>query len=993
MPVFLFSDIEGSTKKWEQHQDAMSRALVTHDDIIQKNVTKYGGEIIKHTGDGFFAVFEHGDPIRCALSIQKEIAGADWGPIGELRVRIALHAGYAEKRMNDYFGPVINRTARILGIAWGGQILATPEVLNSCSLPPEVVVKELGKHMLKDLGEPQLLYCITSPDLKIQEFPPLRSLTAHIHNLPVQSTPFLGREKELAEIEHLLQIPDCRLLTIIGPGGIGKSRLALQAAADMIEIFPQGIFVIPLAPLTSIESLISAVAEQIKFNFYSKQDPKTQLISYLSEKKMLLIFDNFEHIIEGASIITEILKNAPQVKIIVTSRQMLNLQGEWLHQLQGLEVPETETVDIENYSAVQLFLQSARRFKADFSPSEGDISYVIRICQLVSGIPLGIELASSWLRILSLEEITKEIEKSFDFLTSKIRDLPERHQSLRAVFEYSWQLLSNEEKKSLARLSVFPRKFSRDAAEKIAGATLSLLSLLIDKSLLIRDSSGYYEIIGVLRQYAREKLSEFPEEQTNTRNMFCEYYAEFISTVESEMQSNRVFEIASVVNRELDNIRAAWSTIIDQQNNRLIEKAVSGIFYIYDTNGWLKEGSEIFQKIIDRLEEERNESEKDAGSPLLGKLYTRQAMFLYQLGNYDRARELLNLSLKIARKYENKKEMGACYNTMGNISYMLSDFEHAKKMYNSWLEIATELNLQKGIAGAYNNLGVIAYRLREYEKAKDFFEKSRHIAEAIGYEKGIAFADTNIALVLHATGKHQEARKIFLEALKFDQKIGDKISIANTLNNLGLVYKALEEYDNARKVFEESLAIRRETGDRMGMTIAYVNLGELDYLQGEYEKALLQFQEWSKISKELKDSYSETASYVQIARTYLALENYELARKYYLDALHYMKTHHYSDYLHHIMFGFASILMHTTNKKLALELLYYIIDNEKSEKQLLKDAEKLRDVLVNEIAEKDRIIVQKNAKSSKGHKYIKVLSTIFQEKTARKKRTRRTGKN
>ncbi len=452
MPVFLFSDIEGSTKKWEQYKEEMSKALVVHDQIVQRNIRKYGGTIVKHTGDGFFAVFEDGDPITCAVSIQRDIEQIDWETIGELRVRMALNAGYAEKRENDYFGPVINRTARILAVAWGGQILATPEVLNSCPLPPDVVAKDLGKHMLKDLGEPQLIYCIMSPALKIQEFPPLRSLSTHIHNLPVQSTPFLGRERELSEIERLLQMPECRLLTIIGPGGIGKSRLALQAAADMIEIFPQGIFVIPLAPLTSVESLVSAIAEQIKFSFYSKQDPRAQLMNYLAEKKMLLIFDNFEHIIEGAGIIPEILQNASQVKIIVTSREMLNLQGEWLHQIQGLDVPTGETVDIGAYSAVQLFLQSARRFRTDFSPSEEEIGFIIRICQLVSGIPLGIELASSWLRILSLEEITKEVEKSFDFLASKMRDVPERHQSLRAVFEYSWKLLSSEEKKILARL-------------------------------------------------------------------------------------------------------------------------------------------------------------------------------------------------------------------------------------------------------------------------------------------------------------------------------------------------------------------------------------------------------------------------------------------------------------------------------------------------------------------------------------------------------------
>ncbi|MGB9720586.1 MAG: tetratricopeptide repeat protein [bacterium] len=977
MPIFLFSDIEGSTKKWEQYKEKMSNALLVHDEIFQRNIEKYGGKIIKHTGDGFFAVFEAGNPIECAINIQNEIAKTDWESVGGLRVRIALHAGFAEKRGDDYFGPVVNRTARILAVAWGGQILITPEVMNVCPLPPEATVKDLGSHMLKDLGQPQLIYCLLSPGLAIQEFPPLRSVSAHPNNLPVQTTPFLGREKELLEIQRLLQISECRLMTIVGPGGIGKSRLALQAAAEMVESFPDGVFLIPLAPLGSAQFLVSTIADQIKFSFYSKQEPKIQLLSYLAEKQMLLILDNFEHIIEGAGMIAEILKDAPKVKIIVTSREMLNLQGEYLYQIQGLEFPSGEKVDIGKFSAVQLFLHSARRVKTDFSPAENEINYIVRICQIVGGIPLGIELASSWLRILSLTEITKEIEKNLDFLSSKMRDLPERHQSLRAVFEYSWKLLSPEEKSHLARLSVFPRKFSRTAAEAIAEATLPILSSLMDKSLLVRDPSGYYEMIGVLRQYAEEKLRELPEQRDKTIGLFKEYYAELIDKIKDDLQSGIKTETLSQLKMEMDNIRTAWSAIVEQGDERLIEKALLGVFQIYDNNGWLKEGVDNLQKIIDRLTKGEGEHME---SQLLGKIYCRQATFLYQLGFYDRAKELLNCSLEIARKNKNKQEIGACFNTLGNIAYMLSQYDEARKMYNAWLEISKELNQDKNIAGAYNNLGVISYQLGEYEQAKDLFETSRNFAEKIGFKKGVVFANTNIALVLHETGRHQEAKEIFMEALDFDMKFGDKISIANTLNNLGLVQKAMNEIDEAKKSYEQSLKIRQEIGDRMGISISLNNLGDVAFIQGCYEEARRVFEKWQKISQELNDTNGEMKSHLNMGRVYFALKAYGTAKKEYLKTFDMIGKFGYWDAVNEVFYWCAKILIETGNRKLALEIVCFIIVNETKDRRLMNLTNELFMKLSRDLPRIEVLKAQKKAKITKAEKYIAEIKESFGEK-------------
>ena len=292
MPIFLFTDIEGSTKKWESYPDAMKKSLKDHDTILSTLIEQYEGNIIKHTGDGIFAIFEKGKPLHAALAIQQQFQTRDWGVIGDLRIRMGLHAGDVEKSGSDYFGPVINRTARIMNAAWGGQIILSPEVKNICDVPPEAVIRDLGTHQLKDLGEPQQIYEITHPDFVLTEFPPLRSLSTQQYSLPTQSTPFFGREKEIAEILKLISDPACRLITLVGGGGVGKTRLALQAAAERADTFSHGVYYIPLASLFSPHFFILAIAEGLKFSFYPKEDEKTQLINFLREKELLIILDS-----------------------------------------------------------------------------------------------------------------------------------------------------------------------------------------------------------------------------------------------------------------------------------------------------------------------------------------------------------------------------------------------------------------------------------------------------------------------------------------------------------------------------------------------------------------------------------------------------------------------------------------------------------------------------------------------------------------------------
>lgn len=844
MPIFLFTDIEGSTKKWDKYPEEMKKVLSIHDAIIKKNIEIYGGRVIKHTGDGVFAVFDDGKPLSCAIEIQKGIERENWGEIGELRIRIGLHAGSAEKRDKDYFGPVINRTARVMDTAWGGQIILTPAVSNVTNLPDGAFLKDAGVHILKDLGEPQQIYWLVHRDLKIQEFPPLRSLSAHPNNLPIQPTAFLGREDELVEITKLLENSSCRLLTIIGPGGIGKTRLAIQTAAEKIEDFADGVYFIPLAPLSSADSLISSIAKALNFSFYSQGDEKGQLLNFLREKEHLLIMDNFEHLVEGAGFIADILNAAPKVNILVTSREALNLKGEWLIQIEGMEVPEDEAIDIEGYSAVQLFLHNAQRANLNISFSEEDKHSLVRICQLVGGMPLGIEIASSWLRTLSCKEIAQEIEKNLDFLTTSIRDIPERHRSLRAVFDYSWELLSEEERSVFTKISVFRGGFTREAGEQVAGISLPILTALIDKSLLCRNPSGRYHILEVVRQYALKKLNENLQNKKEVQELYCRYYADFIQRREEQLKSGELSSLGEI-RKEIENIRTGWSWAVENKQEEQIEKSLVGLYNFYDISSWFKEGERKFKKAAKVLESQEE-------NIVYGKILGGWGSFCFRLGSYEEARELFRKSLTIFRNLNAQNEIPDALKGLGNVAHMTGEYDKAKKLYKESLAIYKENGNQRGIASTYNNLGNVHYRMGKYKEARELYKENLAIRKEIGDQFGMAAALNNLGIVADMLTEYQDAKKLYQESLALKRELGDHKGIAMSLYNLSFVAKNLGETSEEKQLCQESLSIFKEIGHQMGIIHCFTYLGNVSFEAENYSESKEYFYEALRIATDIQ---------------------------------------------------------------------------------------------------------------------------------------------
>ncbi|HLO30924.1 MAG TPA: tetratricopeptide repeat protein [Anaerolineales bacterium] len=655
----------------------------------------------------------------------------------------------------------------------------------------------------------------------------------------VSASPFLGREKELTEIAQILREPACRLLSLIGPGGIGKTRLALEVAVENASVFPNGIWFTPLVTVKSPELIASAVVNTLGLALEGEMDIRTQLFNHLRNRKVLLILDNFEHLVGGSDLVVEILKRAPGVKVMITSSERLNLQLEWLYQVRGLNSPENEEDAIEEYSAVQLFLQSARRSNASFSLLATDRSSIVRICRFLEGMPLGIELAAAWTQMLSCQEISEEIERDLDFLSVSARDIPERHRSLRAVYERSWKLLSDDERNAMRKLSVFHGSFQREAAEQIAGVSLDLLSSLMNKSFLQRSLEGRYEILETLRKYVREKLGEDPRIYQETHNRHAEYYAAFLQAREARLKGIRQIEALEEISREIENIRLAWQCMVSHGNYLEIDRSQESLYLYYSMRSWLHEGVEVFGRAVETLRSLVAIGEEPAGQKamILARLLARQGYFYDRIGRYEIARELLQESLSIFGDLGIQDEMALPLRALARVSLDLEDYAEARRLFEASLEIYKQKDDQWGVVRCLDSLGFIALYLEEYSQARQRLERGLLISKETGDQWGTAWCLMDLGFLALIQRKHEEAELVLQECLTTCSKIGDYQGIATTLSYLALVAVGRGEYQEARQIYQREIASWQEFGYQQGVTYALMDLGLLLFMLEEYSEA------------------------------------------------------------------------------------------------------------------------------------------------------------
>lgn len=891
MPTFLFTDIEGSTSLWSRYPHIMREVLSRHDRLIGDLVTEHGGRVVKHLGDGLFAVFNGGEPLACAIEIQRRLGKQDWGEVDELRVRVALHTGVAEQREMDYFGLEVSRTARLLSAGWGGQILLTCELARAAQLPPEAALHDLGNHVLKDLSAPLHIYQLLHPDLPLQEFPPLRTLSAHPHNLPPQPTPFVGRTRELQEIAVCLADPTCRLLTLVGPGGIGKTRLALQAAAAHVEIFDHGVYFVPLEALSSAEFVVAAIAEALDFSFYQRDVPQRQLFSYLQEKQVLLVLDNFEHVMEGVSLVSELLTHAPQIKLLVTSRERLNVRGELTLTVEGMDFPtEASAPDIELYSAVQLFLQYARRVKPSFTLTPLRRAAVVQICMQVQGMPLALELAASWLRVLTSGEIVTEMEESTDFLSSSLRDVPERHRSLRAVFEYSWQLLNEVERSTIRGLAVFQGAFRRKAAFAVLRepgsnmrslALLEVLAALVDKSLLQRRVDGMYAMHPLLHEYAREKLQFVPDQERQIRQRHSAYYADFLQQRSADLEGAEQRAALTAIAEVLTDIREAWLWAVEERQVALLEQGLHGLGRFFSLSGRNQEGIPLFEFAIAALEPL---STREAET-VRGWLLAHAADLATNLAGAEQAQALTEKALTLNRRLEIASASALALIAQGRLAWLQGRYEIALEYYQEALDLYTVAGDLGGQARVLDNLGATAWTVGEYDAARSYFERSLELYRKRDNPHGIASMLDHLGVVARDTGDLKRAREFFEQSYESMKSLGARMSLAYTANHLGGVIAMAGDLEEAQPYFEQCIALGKELGERR--IVAYTLYDWADALEesGDTAAALSMLAESEKLFEALGDPFGEIPMKVLFGNMALQSGDLEGARSHYLDAV------------------------------------------------------------------------------------------------------------
>ncbi len=827
--TLLFTDIEGSSRLWEVEGERMSRALARHDALSRKAVEGHRGLVVKMTGDGMYAAFD--DPLDALIAtaeLQQALDDLTAENHVALRVRAGLHLGLVERRNDDVFGSPVNRAARITKAAHGGQVLVSQAVVDRLQgrLPPSISLRDLGAVRLRDLATSEHVYQLVHPQLR-QEFPALRSLEATPNNLPQQVTSFIGRERELADAKRLLE--STRLLTLLGMGGLGKTRLSLQIGADVLEKHSDGIWFVDLSPIKD-SALVPNVTAQV---LGVREVPGTPLIqtlcAHVRELKLLLILDNCEHLVGAcANLADMLLQAAPDVRILATSREALHIPGEQTYPVLPLRVPDRKA-DAETLlrsEAVQLFVERARLQKPTFSVTERDAPAVAEICARLDGIPLALELAAARLSSLSVADINARLNDRFKLLTAGSRVALQRQQTLRALVSWSYDLLQENEQIVLDRLSVFSGGFDLAAAEAVCGAdpiapedVLDLVSSLVAKSLVMVEQEidgSRYGLLETIKEFAREHLAshyglsgtikEFASERLKERDdvaataaRHCNYYLGVAKTARAKLEGPEQAEWTRRLEVDLDNLRAAIAlALAGGVDPVLAVKLEVALMRFRILRGYLTEGRKNIRAALELAGMREPNLARGHALYVAGTLAANQS-------DHVEATRLLTECLAIRQDLGDMLEAAGTLSTLGVVHLQAGDPAKAQECEEQCLTIFRQLGNRIGEALALGHLGEIAMQLGEDARARDLFEQCLAIARSIKHHELEGECERYIGEIALDAGDLRAAQARFTRSLEVCRDAEDKRNEAIVLWCLGKHDKAGGDLESARGRLADAL--------------------------------------------------------------------------------------------------------------------------------------------------------------------------------------------
>ena len=782
--TFLFTDIEGSTALLERLGDRRyAEILVEHQRLLRTAFEQGNGREVDTQGDSFLVAFPRArDAMAAAVAAQQALMQHAWSDSASVRVRMGLHTGKPLSATDRYIGLDVHRVARICAAGHGGQILLSDAVsdLAAYDLPSDVTLRDLGTHRLKDLKEPAHLLQVVHPDLQA-DFPPLKTIDVRPNNLPIQLTTFIGREREITEVKRVLRA--ARLVTITGSGGVGKTRLALRVAADVIDDHRDGVWLAEFAPIADPGLVPKMVASAMNVPEQPGREIVDTLVDALRPKTVLLVLDNCEHLLAACrDLAATLLRTCPHVRILATSREGLGVPGETLWRVPSLSLPEDLRhlplpEELVLYDAVRLFADRAVATAPGFAITNDNAPAVAQVCQRLDGIPLAIELAAARMKALSVEQVAVRIDNRFRLLTGGSPVVPPRHQTLRAAIDWSYDLLSEPERVLLRRLSVFAGGWTLEAAEAVcagesivAEALLDLLTALVDKSLALPEmqhGEARYRLLETVRQYAGDRLVEAREE-ANVRRRHCDWYVALAEQAEPQGRGPAQAMWLERLEREHDNVRGAltWSV----------------------------------------------ENDLEDGLRLAGAL----RWFWHRRGHYSEGRGRLAALLKSTSNASGSPRAKALY-TAGYLAVWQGDYGAGRAFYEQSLTTWQKLADKQGIALVLGGLGLLASDQGDQARARACFEESLTLQQDVGDKGGVAICLLNLGVVARRQGDLAEARMRYLESLNILRELGDQATIATVLHNLGFVASLQGERASQRSYEVESLTIRQELGDKRGI--------------------------------------------------------------------------------------------------------------------------------------------------------------------------------